>query len=314
MKRFTMVALSLGLSGLAACTESTGPGTVTGNASAREREEILAAIEAAQFFGETFDLNGMASDFLAAAPVGAGPQSTVALEVVPLPRHWGRRWGQPIERTRTINVTNDTARVELAVRFEGQLLALLPRDGAPPDTLRQPFRQTFLQRAVLVRATHQAGERRWRLVGASPAQFVMTDVARRTTSVTRVTVEVNGQVKIDVTDPGAIYDVDAGLPRLEVGDQVRVTARVSNTAGTGNTPETFVFLHIMHARDAGLGWARIPMDVNPAGDYVRSWTVRHPGRERIGVDAIDSQSFQAGADKEYRSNAWGIPYRIGSGH
>jgi hypothetical protein len=52
------------------------------------------------------------------------------------------------------------------------------------------------------------------------------------------------------------------------------------------------------------------MPQDDQGRYVREWTVRFGGRERIGVDAIDSQTFNTDSDDDYRANIWGIPYRI----
>jgi hypothetical protein len=46
------------------------------------------------------------------------------------------------------------------------------------------------------------------------------------------------------------------------------------------------------------------------GMFVRHWIVRFPGRERIVVDAIDSQTFNTDSEDDYRANGWGVPYRI----
>jgi hypothetical protein len=46
------------------------------------------------------------------------------------------------------------------------------------------------------------------------------------------------------------------------------------------------------------------------GVFVRHWIVRFAGRERMVVDAIDSQAFNTDVEDDYRASGWGIPYRI----
>ena len=179
--------------------------------------------------------------------------------------------------------------------------------GAAPDTLKRAFRHTASQKLMLVKSD-SGGRRDWHLAQASPQQFVMTDAAKQTIKLTQVTVSVNNVVKIDVTDPTALFDVNNKLPRLQRADVVTVKARLTNST-TGNVPPEFVFLHVLHADPAGLGWRRLPMEKQADGSYQRTWTVRTAGRDRLVVDAIDSQTFNQAAG-EYRANVWAIPYRI----
>jgi hypothetical protein len=138
----------------------------------------------------------------------------------------------------------------------------------------------------------------------------MTDAAARTVRITRVVVAVNGDTKLDVSDPTALFDVDNRIPRLHLGDSVSVFAEIENTTGVDNVPPTFVFLHVYHHGPAARGWVRIPMRQRADGVFVRHWIVRFAGRERMVVDAIDSQAFNTDTEDDYRANSWGSPYRI----
>ncbi len=306
MRQWWMLAAGLGALAIAGCENAMGP---EGNASAADRQEILAAIDASQFSGEAIDVDGFAENFQAVALGNALYPASASPEVeVTLPRLWGRRFDAGATRTRTVDVSNDTATVSLSAQVDGRLLALFPKDGAPPDTLNRPFRHTVSQQVVLVKAD-SGGRRGWHILQVSPQQWVMTDPAKRTIALTRVTVTVNDQVKIDVTDAGARFDVNTKLPRLNRGDVVTVKATLTNTAATGNVPPEFVFLHVLHADPQGLGWRRLQMEKQADGSYQRSWAVRMAGRDRLVVDAIDSQTFTPAAG-EYRANVWAVPYRI----
>jgi hypothetical protein len=88
------------------------------------------------------------------------------------------------------------------------------------------------------------------------------------------------------------------------------SAGFANTTGTDNVPQTLVFLHVYHAGPTVRAWARVPTRPSAAGPFVREWTARLTGRERIAVDAIDSQTFNTDSTDDYRANVWAIPSRI----
>jgi hypothetical protein len=287
---------------LAACGDVAGPG----NADSADREDVLATLGDAGWFAEDFGIDGATLD--AAAGLSLSPSDP--LDTVAAVRRWGRRRGRPVEREITINVADDTARVTAVISFDGTFLLDRTDDGLANPTAK-PLREQAVHYAVLVRrAEPDSAGRRWRLAQLSPWEWRMTDEARRTVHVTGVEVLVNGESKIVVDDPAELFDVDGRIPRLQVGDVVRVVATVDNTTGHGNEPATFVFLHVYHASPAGRGWIRLPMEPDEQGRYLREWTVRFTGRERIAVDAIDSQTFNTGSEDDYRANIWGIPYRI----
>jgi hypothetical protein len=292
---------------LAACSDGpTGPG----NASDEDRAAVLAELAESGWFAEAFGTDGAADDLSLAASFDLNLSSVALEDQVPLVHRWGRRHGAPVSRVLTVEVTGDTARAELVVTFEGVfVLDRTPEDGEPAT--QKPLDEQAVQRAVLARRTDaDPPGRRWKLVALSPREWRMTDEARRTVRITRMVVSVNGEVRLEVEDPAELFRVDNRIPRLQVGDSVSVLAEVENTAGTGNEPPTFVFLHVYHHGPAARGWVRIPMREREDGAFVRHWIVRFGGRERMVVDAIDSQTFNTDSEDDYRANGWGIPYRI----
>jgi len=295
---------------LAACSD--GP-TDLGNATPADREAVVAELDASGWFTEAFGPDGASDDLDVAASFDLGLSPAATQDTVPLVRRWGRRRGPPVSRLLTVEVVGDTARAEMVVTFEGLfVLDRTPGDGAPPT--QKPLEEQAAQRAVLVRRTSDdtvdAARRPWKLVALSPREWRMTDDAKRTVRISRVVVRVNGEVKLEVEDAAELFRVDNRIPRLDVGDSVSVLAEVENTTGTGNEPPTFVFLHVYHHGPNARGWVRIPMRAREDGAFVRHWIVRFGGRERMVVDAMDSQTFNTDADDDYRANGWGIPYRI----
>jgi hypothetical protein len=304
MRRIMLILGAATAAGLAACGDATGPGNATGE----DREEVLAVLDESGWFTEDFGVEGAAMD--ASLASGLSLSLTGAQDTVDPVRRWGRRRGRPAERDITINVADDTARVTAVVSFDGTFLLDRTDDGQANPT-EKPLQEQAVHRAVLVRRGEpDSAGRRWRLVQLSPWEWRMTDEARRTVRVTSVEVLVNGDSKILVEDPAELFDVDHRIPRLRLGDVVQVIATVENTTGHDHEPPTFVFLHVYHASPAARAWIRLPMPQDDEGRYVREWTVRFPGRERIAVDAIDSQTFNTDSDDDYRANVWGIPYRI----
>jgi hypothetical protein len=292
---------------LAACSDApTGPG----NATDGDRDAVVAELEESGWFAEGFGTDGAAEDLNLSAAFDLHLSSVADQDAVPLVRRWGRRHGEPVSRLLTVNVTGDTARAELVVTFEGVfLLDRTPDDGEPAT--QKPLEEQAVQRAVLARRTDaDPAGRPWKLVALSPREWRMTDEAKRTVRIARVVVAVNGEVKLEVEDPAALFRVDNRIPRLALGDSVSVLAEVENTTGTGNEPPTFVFLHVYHHGPSARGWVRIPMRQRDDGLFVRHWIVRFGGRERMVVDAIDSQTFNTDSEDDYRANGWGIPYRI----
>jgi hypothetical protein len=292
---------------LAACSDTpTGPG----NATEADRNAVVAELAASGWFAETFGTDGAVEDLDLAASFDLNLSSVAAQDTVPLVRRWGRRPGAPVRRELTVEVTGDTARAELVVTFEGVFVLDRTADDGEPAT-QKPLEEQAVQRAVLVRRPEaDPAARLWALVALSPREWRMTDEATRTVRITHVVVRVNGEIKLEVEDPAELFRVDHRIPRLQVGDSVSVLAEVENTTGTGNEPPTFVFLHVYHHGPTARGWVRIPMQAREDGAFVRHWIVRFGGRERMVVDAIDSQAFHTDSEDDYRANGWGIPYRI----
>src|SRR5206468_2961295 len=136
----------------------------------------------------------------------------------------------------------------------------------------KPLADRMTQRAVLVRDRGMA--RGWRVVQLSPQDWTVVDASRQTVGVTDVKVYRNDTLLVDVTDPSALYDVGARVPRFHLGDTVKVVTAVSNTTNSGFTPSPFVFLHVRHSDPLGRSWHRLKMEDNGDGTWQRRWTPR----------------------------------------
>jgi len=223
------------------------------------------------------------------------------------PERWGRRREQTRpSRDRVVVIEGDTAKVAVAVRFNGVLLVDTTFDGIP-NPGSKPIHETLRHRALFVRDS--TAPRGWRLVGMSIGNIVNTEPAERTVAIASLAVSVNGTPVGEVTDPNHIVPMDGGVPQLHVGDSVLVTAAVTNTTGTDLVPPTQLFLHVRHCRADRDDWVRIPMHDNGDGTWTVGWTVRRPGIARMAVDALDSETLQTESGDNYRANIWAFPYR-----
>jgi hypothetical protein len=303
--------LLVGALGLTACEQALGP---DGNASLEDREEIISLLDESGFFADDFGVDGAYDGAQGAAPALA--PAAEAAEVV-VPRIWGRRRGFPTRRLITVDVDpqEGTATVIKEVYFEGKFLLDITQDDQFNPT-EKPLNEKLVQHATFRRVPVEEADaqgRRWRLVGVSPAEWVMTAEDERTVNITKVEVWVNEVLQLEITDPSEMLDVEGRLPRLHPEDAVTVRAWVENSLDNGNEPDTFVFLHLFHATPNSRAWVRLLMErvVTDTDTYHElSWNARHTGRSRIAVDAIDAETFTTESEDDYRANIWGVPYRI----
>jgi hypothetical protein len=150
----------------------------------------------------------------------------------------------------------------------------------------------------------------WRAVALTLLDWQNTAVDRRTVQIQNVAVSVNGTAVLQVSNPDSLISVDTRVPLFHAGDTVKVTMHVANSTGGGFSPATFGFLHVRHADPTGIRWRRVPMIDDGNGDFERSWVVRFTGRDRFVVDALDAATLELGTADNYRSNEWGIPFRV----
>jgi hypothetical protein len=245
----------------------------------------------------------------ASAAVVGGVQSV--LDTAIAPRFWGRLrvvpgGPRPIF-TRDITVQGDSAWVTRSVSFQGIFLVDTSADSTfNPNS--KPLDDGVQQRAVFVR--DRASARGWRLVSLTLLNWQNTAVDRRTVQIQNVAVFVNGAAVLDISNPDSLISADSRVPLLHAGDTVKVTMHVANTTGGSFSPATFGFLHVRHGDPTGIRWRRVPMKDDGNGDFERSWVVRFTGRDRFVVDALDAATLELGSADNYRSNEWGIPFRV----
>ncbi|HET9707395.1 MAG TPA: hypothetical protein VFP39_03730 [Gemmatimonadales bacterium] len=245
----------------------------------------------------------------AAASVVGGVQSI--LDTAIAPRFWGRLrvvpgGPQPIFE-RDIVVQGDSAWVTRKATFQGVFLVDTSADSTFNPSSK-PLDDGVQQRAVFAR--DRAADHGWRLVSLTLLDWQNTAADRRTVQIQNVAVFVNGAPVLSVSNPDSLLSVDTRVPLFHAGDTVKVTMHVANTTGGNFSPGTFGFLHVRHADPAGIRWRRVKMQDDGNGDFERSWVVRFTGRDRFVVDALDAATLELGSADNYRSNEWGIPFRV----
>ena len=303
--QFSLAAALIGLA--AACGEGTAPASDQAQVLAAEADQLGAMVDT------EFGVSGAAAT---APPASTTTGSSLTADAVATtgdtaPTFWGRLrvvpgGPRPIYH-RDVTIQGDTARVEHDVTFHGLVLVDTTADGVFNPTAK-PLADRMTQRAVLVR--DRSERRGWRAVQLSPQNWTVVDASRQTVAVTDVKIYRNDTLLIEVTDPGALFDVANRIPRFHVDDTVKVVAAVTNTTGSGFTPGSFVFLDVRHADRLVTTWRRVPMTDNGDGTYQRTWIARRTGIDRFVVDALDSATLLLGTADNYRTNEVGIPYRI----
>lgn len=245
----------------------------------------------------------------AAASVVGGVQSVQDTAIAP--RFWGRLrvvpgGPRPIFE-RDIITQGDSAWVTRKVTFQGIFLVDTSADSMFNPTSK-PLDDGVQQRAVFVR--DRSADHGWRAVSLTLLDWQNTAADRRTVQIQNVAVFVNGIAVLSVSNPDSLLPVDTRVPLFHAGDTVKVTMHVANTSGGNFSPATFAFLHVRHADPNGIRWHRVQMKDDGNGDFERSWVVRFTGRDRFVVDALDAATLELGSADNYRSNEWGIPFRV----
>ena len=289
----------------AACGEGTAPVSEQAQVLAAEQAQLGAMVDS------DFGAAGATATDAAAAPAASGPAAVGTSATDTAPTFWGRLrvvpgGPRPIYH-RDVTIQGDTARVEHDITYNGILLVDTSADGVF-DPTSKPLADRMTQHAVLVRDA--AEPRGWRVIELSPQDWTVVDPSRQTVTVSDVKVYRNDTLLVEVTDPTALFDVDARVPRFHLGDTVRVVAAVANTTGSGFTPPTFAYLHVRHADPTGTSWRRLKMTDNGDGTYQRLWIARRTGVDRFVVDALDAATLLLGTADNYRTSEVGIPYRI----
>ncbi|HZI23196.1 MAG TPA: hypothetical protein VFD76_11780 [Gemmatimonadales bacterium] len=288
-----------------ACGEGTAPATEQAQVLAAEQAQLGAMVDS------DFGASGATATDLAAVPAASGAPASPAAATDTAPTFWGRLrvvpgGPRPIYH-RDVTVQGDTARVEHDITYSGILLVDTSADGVF-DPTSKPLADRMTQHAVLVRDAAMAHG--WRVSELSPQDWTVVDPSRQTVTVSDVKVYRNDTLLVEVTDPAALVDVSARVPRFHLGDTVKVVAAVANTTGSGFTPPTFAYLHVRHADPTGTSWRRLKMADNGDGTYQRTWIARRTGVDRFVVDALDAATLLLGTADNYRTNEVGIPYRI----
>jgi hypothetical protein len=279
-----------------------------GDITSEERAELLSLVAEIPFFEDEFGEDGVPTSSASAAFEGAAAVG---------PQNWGRRRGRPVNsETYRIEIDRENGLATLIkeLEFDGEFLVL---DQASDQIVRKDLREVRTQTATFrlldnARADEQTGNlHRWQLVAISPAEFRATEPENRLVIIDTVRALVNGEVVMEITDPSALIRIEDRIARLDRDTEISIQAVVSNQTTDEFDPEaTFVYLHLRHAAVGLRVWRRMPMEYDPeVAAYVATWVVRHRGRERIVVDALDAETVSVSVEDPYLSNIWVVPYR-----
>lgn len=303
MRRSFALTLSILALGLAACSAEESSLSADQLGVAQTLDDSASA-----WIDDDPEAGGAVAD---ATPAPA-PTPLAGLDLAPgdtfhHPAFWGRfRRAHRPSRDRLIVVEGDTARVSLAVTFNGLLLVDTTLDGIlDPGT--KPLHERATQSLLLVRDSTTAHG--WRLAGLTVRRFQNADPAKRTVQITSVSVQRNSDAASTLSDPEAFLTPEA-LTSVSVGDTLRVTVQVSNSTGTGLVPPTQMFIHVRHLQPGIDAWARFPMTRVDDTTFTAHWVVRRSGRALIGIDALDSETLATETGDDYRSELWGVPVRV----
>jgi hypothetical protein len=293
-------ALALALIGAACSDNSTGLNP--------DQAQVQAAYEG--LTGYTDEDFGDAGAISTTPTAAVSPSPSIADTAI-APLFWGRDrvvpGGPRPVFTRHIVIQGDSAWVTRGASFQGTFLVDTSADAVFNPTSK-PLADGVQQRGVFVRDA--SAPHGWRAVSLTLRNWQNTDLSRRTVQIQSVAVYVNGSLRLSVGDPDSLITIDPVTPRFHEGDTVRVVAHVENATGGSYSPGTLVFLHVRHADPAAIRWRRVPMRDDGNGSFERSWIVRHTGRDRFVVDALDAATLVLGTADNYRSNEWGIPFRV----
>ncbi len=304
--RMHLVAAFAGVLAISSCTNDVL--TPNDGLTDDERAELLTLVSELPFFDDEFGQEGVPTS---AAASFEGSVSSAG------PQNWGRRRGRPVNREFfriEMDSANGLVTLTKEIEFDGEFLV---RDNTTDQVVSKELKEIRSQTATFrrldrARADEESGEmHRWNLVAISPAEYAATEPANQLVSIDSIMALVNGQVVMTVTDPSALIRIEDRIARLSRDAAVEIRAFVSNgTVDQFDAEATFVYLHLRKAHTDRLRWLRVPMDyVAEVEAYVANWTVRHRGRARIVVDALDAETVSTAADAPYYSNIWGIPYR-----
>ncbi|RMF87606.1 MAG: hypothetical protein D6739_01390 [Nitrospirae bacterium] len=244
---------------------------------------------------------------VAASSVGSAAEVEPAPPVglATLPVAWGRRRIGPVERAVQIEQQGDVAHVTVVSQVHGRLYVDRSDDG-----VRNPGSKPFAH-TVRRLATFERDAAGWHLAAISPAEVQMAEAERQVVHIEEVAATVGDTVVARITDPAEELPLPGGLPTLEPGEEVVVTAKVSHDPGSPWSPETFVFLHHGGHRDPmvddGTGADAVAGD----GVYTAAYTVAgRLGRRLAVVDALDAACLQNETEDDYAAHGWAIPYRV----
>jgi len=295
----------------------TGGTVSTSGVTDEQREAILEAIDAEDFFTDSLtDTNEdeeAAADAAAQIYTAAFPSASLSAVslTVELPEYWWRGQQELLDRTVDIHIEGGVAEVTVVCDVTGTFFTADKID----DVLvlwGKPYESLITRNAVFEEMSWG-----WVLTALSPVEFASAAPGDITVSIEALRAYSGSELIWEASDTGAMYSVPEAIPSFLPGDEIRIEAQVSNISTAGWVPGEFVFLHRPGHNITGRRTRDIMFDDGTNGDttagdgiYTRSYTIGPcPGRHFAAVDVIDAGTF-AELESPVNSIAWGMPYIV----
>ena len=232
------------------------------------------------------------------------------------PHHWYREITDR-DHEFDIHIQDGLASVQVTTRLEGILHLNVDEDdlfGEKAFELIGKRFATFLKVPHHPRdqhlPLHQHGH--WKLVEISPIEVSLADSENQTVQIEGITTVVDNQVRWEVSDPSTLFSIPSGLPIFSPGEEVVITARITNIGDGDAERPTFVYLHHDRHREAMFDDGETGGD-EVAGDgiFTKTKTIGpRLGFHHAAIDALDAEVFEDETTDNYNGEIWGMPYLV----
>jgi hypothetical protein len=209
-----------------------------------------------------------------------------------------------IHRDVDIHIENEISYVEVTADLAGLLHLDMDGDGN--------YGTKAIQSVAHRLATFKKiRPRHWRLIELSPIEFSLKDQNHQTVHIQQVTATVNGEVRWEVSDPETLFPFPSGLPLFSPGEEVVVTAKITNQNPDGTERESRVYLHHDRRREPMFDDGTHGDEVAGDGIFTKTKTVGEAlGLHRAAVDALDAEMFSDETTQNYNATGWTMPYIV----
>ena len=233
---------------------------------------------------------------------GETAPALAADENASLPVAWGRKPGGPVRRVvdRFYPDRNHAEVTTTRVR-EGRLFVDRSDDEIRNGGIR-PFADQWRRRSTMVKDGEE-----WILESISPASVRPVD-ASQSAYIDNVTIWVDGEEALNLSDPTTMLSFPDELPRLDPGQNLRVEVTAGNLDSEWS-PSQWVFMRLDKKRHRMSDRGEFG-DTTPE-DGVYTLELDAPSEHsiwRVVVDVVEAGTLMSETGDEYGCVGWGIPF------